>query len=85
MSKKIKDVVTASGTAAAAPNATSMSDGKTYIKDPNIRGRILQVQEREGSGFKCFPVTKKEGSVVTVDSSTAVYVSENYEATAVRI
>lgn len=85
MAKKVKDIVSASGSAASVPNATSMSDGKTYIRNPKNRSQILQVQSKEGNVYKCFVVTRKEGTVVTVDSANAIYVSEDNDTRAERI
>lgn len=77
MPKKLTNLVTAAGAAASVSNATPMADGKSYIRNPKNPSQILQVQSKEGNVFKCFAVTSKEGTVVNVDSTKAIYVSEN--------
>lgn len=80
MSKKIKETVTSAGVAASVPNATPMASGKTYIRNPRNPQQLLEVQSKEGSRFRCFPVVSKDGATVTVDSKNAIYVSEEYES-----
>lgn len=85
MAKKLKDTVASSGAAASVPNATPMASGKTYIRNPRNPSQILEVQNKEGNQFKCFPVVSKDGATVNVDTKNAIYVSEEYEATCEKI
>lgn len=85
MPKKVKDTVTSTGAAASVSNATPMASGKTYIRHPRNPQQLLEVQNKEGNQFKCFPVISKDGATVTTDSKNPVYISEEYEADCERI